>query len=549
MQLALLNKIKKYYGDKLILDIDKFEILDGDKIGLVGDNGAGKTTLLKILIGDENSDEGTSYLTKSYSYISQFGNSSNNCSFSKVKSIFNAPTEYNDYLSGGEKVKMKIANALSENKKLIIADEPTSNLDSNSIEILEDMLKNYSGALLLVSHDRNLLDSLCNTIVEIKDGKLNIYNGNYSKYIELKKAEKTRENTEYNQYINEKRRLEETIVSKENIRDGIKRTPKRMGNSEARLHKMGGQKGKKKLENNIKAIRNRIEQLDVKEKPKEDKDIRINVIENLELTSKNPIEAKNLNLTIGDRVLLNESSFKIKKGKKVALIGKNGSGKSTLLKEIINNNNENIKISKNVVIGYLDQSQDILDQDKTILDNIKINSSFKESFIRTNLDGFGFKGDTVFKKVSYLSGGEKVRVAICKLLLSDNNIIILDEPTNYLDIKCMQSLENALKNTNKTLLIVSHDRKFISNICDYILEIDNNKIIQFDGSYDEYINFKSNPKFDKDEKIFKENILILENKLSEVISLLSFESDPNKKTLLDNQYLELLKQLKELRNQ
>ena len=131
---------------------------------------------------------------------------------------------------------MKIANALSENKKLIIADEPTSNLDSNSIEILEDMLKNYSGALLLVSHDRNLLDSLCNTIVEIKDGKLNIYNGNYSKYIELKKAEKTRENTEYNQYINEKRRLEETIVSKENIRDGIKRTPKRMGNSEARLH-------------------------------------------------------------------------------------------------------------------------------------------------------------------------------------------------------------------------------------------------------------------------------------------------------------------------
>ena len=549
MQLALLNKIKKYYGDKLILDIDKFEILDGDKIGLVGDNGAGKTTLLKILIGYEISDEGTSYLTSSYSYISQFGNSSNECSFSKVNSVFNAPTEYKDYLSGGEKVKMKIANALSENNKLIIADEPTSNLDSNSIEILEDMLKNYSGALLLVSHDRNLLDSLCNTIVEIKDGKLNIYNGNYSKYIELKKAEKARENTEYNQYINEKRRLEEAIVSKENIRDGIKRTPKRMGNSEARLHKMGGQKGKKKLENNIKAIKNRIEQLNVKEKPKEDKDIRIDVIENLELTSKNPIESKNLNLTIGDRVLLKESSFKIKKGKKVALIGKNGSGKSTLLKEIINNNNENIRISKNVVIGYLDQSQDILDPDKTILDNIKINSSFKESFIRTNLDGFGFKGDTVFKKVSYLSGGEIVRVAICKLLLSDNNIIILDEPTNYLDIKCMQSLESALKNTNKTLLIVSHDRKFISNICDYILEIDNHKIIQFDGTYDEFVNFKSKPKIDKDEKILKENILILENKLSEVISLLSFENDPNKKTLLENKYSEILKQLKNLRNQ
>lgn len=549
MQLALLNKIKKYYGDKLILDIDKFEILDGDKIGLVGNNGAGKTTLLKILVGEEIPDEGICYLTKSYSYISQFGNSLNECSFSKVKSIFNTPTEYKEYLSGGEKVKMKITSALSENKKLIIADEPTSNLDSNSIKLLEDMLKDYSGTLLLVSHDRNLLDSLCNTIVEIEDGKINIYNGNYSKFIELKKAKKTRENMEYSQYINEKRRLEEAILSKENIRDSIKRTPKRMGNSEARLHKMGGQKGKKKLENNIKAIKNRIEQLDVKEKPKEDKDIKIGVIENLELTSKNPIEAKNLILTIGDRVLLNESNFKIKKGKKVALIGQNGCGKSTLLKEIINNNNENIKISKNVVIGYLDQSQDILDQDKTILDNIKINSSFKESFIRINLDGFGFKGDTVFKKVSYLSGGEKVRVAICKLLLSDNNIIILDEPTNYLDIKCMQSLENALKNTNKTLLIVSHDRKFISNICDYILEIDNHKIIQFDGNYDEYINFKSKPKIDKDEKVLKENILILENKLSEVISLLSFENDLNKKALLENKYLELLNKLKELRNQ
>ena len=113
----------------------------------------------------------------------------------------------------------------------------------------------------------------------------------------------------------------------------------------------------------------------------------------------------------------------------------------------------------------------------------------------------------------------------------------------------MQSLENALKNTNKTLLIVSHDRKFISNICDYILEIDNNKIIQFDGSYDEYINLKSKPKIDKDEKILKENILILENKLSEVISLLSFENDPNKKALLENKYSEILKQLKELRNQ
>ncbi|MDU5105323.1 ABC-F type ribosomal protection protein CplR [Clostridium sp.] len=547
MQLALLNNVKKYYGDRLLLDIKKFEILKGDRIGLVGENGTGKSTLLKILIGEEEADSGSIYLTKSFSYISQVENPKEDSSLNKINSLFNAPTEYRDSLSGGEKVKLKISNALSENKELIIADEPTSNLDSNSIETLEKMFKNHTGSFILVSHDRNFLDALCNTIVEIEDGKLNVYKGNYTKYLELKELEREHDKDEYTKYINEKRRLEEAITVKEQLRNNIKRTPKRMGNSEARLHKMGGQKSKKNMDNSIKAINSRIEHLDVKEKPKTEKQIKINVIENLELTSKNPIEVKDLNLLIKDKILLSNANFKIKKGKKVALIGKNGSGKSTLLKELIKNDNENIKISNNAVIGFLDQEQNILNQDKTILENIKINSSYEESFIRINLDGFGFKGDAVYKKISTLSGGEKVRVAICKLLLSDNNIIILDEPTNYLDIKCMESLENALKNTDKTLLIVSHDRKFISNICNSILEIENNKIYQFDGSYDEYITFKTKPKIDKNEKGNKENILLLENKLSEVISLLSFENNIEKKNLLEEEYLDILNKLKALR--
>lgn len=547
MQLALLNNVKKYYGDRLLLDIKKFEILKGDRIGLVGENGAGKSTLLKILIGEEEVDSGSIYLTKSFSYISQVENPREHCSFNKIKGLFNAPNEYRDSLSGGEKVKLKISNALSENKELIIADEPTSNLDSNSIETLEKMLKKHTGSFILVSHDRNFLDALCNTIVEIEDGKINIYKGNYSKYLELKKSEIEYQKDEYTKYVNEKRRLEEAIVVKEKLKKNIRRTPKRMGNSEARLHKMGGQKSKKNIDNNIKAINSRIEHLDVKEKPKDEKQIKINVIESLELTSKNPIEVKDLKLSVNDKVLLSNANFKIKKGKKVALIGKNGSGKSTLLKELIKNNNKNIRISNNVVFGFLDQEQDILNKDKTILENIQVNSSYQESFIRINLDGFGFKGDTVYKKVSTLSGGEKVRVAICKLLLSDNNIIILDEPTNYLDIKCMESLENALKNTDKTLLIVSHDRKFISNICDYILEIENNEVHQFDGNYNEYMNFKSKPKASKNEKANKETIMLLENKLSEVISLLSFENNLEKKDILEKEYLDLLNNIKAIK--
>ncbi|MGG7098710.1 ABC-F type ribosomal protection protein CplR [Clostridium sardiniense] len=547
MSLARLNKVKKYYGDRLILDIDKLEILDGDRIGLVGVNGAGKTTLIKALINDTPIDEGNVYITKSFAYISQSEDASERFLDNNFKNIFNAPFKYDDFLSGGEKVKFKIAKALSENKNLIIADEPTANLDGASIEVLEKMLKSYNGALILVSHDRNFLDTLCNTIIEIEDGKITVYKGNYSKYLELKTLERERSKAEYVAYINEKKHLENAILNKQNIKDIIRRTPKRMGNSEARLHKMGGQKAKKNLDNNVKALKSRIDHLEVKERPKSIKEINITVQETLKITSKNLVEVKHLNLFADDKLLLKDASFKIKNGKKVALIGNNGCGKSTLLKKIVSNKN-NIKVFDNVVIGYFDQSQHILNDNESILKNILRDCSYDESFVRTNLNGFGFKGDDVFKQVSLLSGGEKVKIALCKVLLSDNNLLILDEPTNYLDIKSMESLESALINCNKTLIIVSHDRKFISNICDYILEIDNNKINEFSGSYDDYITFKNKPKIDLKEKQNKDNLILLENRFSEIISLISTEADVNKKSLLEDEYNNLLIKIKELKN-
>lgn len=547
MSLARLNKVKKYYGDRLILDIDKLEILDGDRIGLVGVNGAGKTTLIKSLLGLLPIDEGNVSLTKSFAYISQSENSNEETLNNNFKNVFNAPFEYHEFLSGGEKVKFKIAQALSENKHLIIADEPTANLDEKSIKILENMLKKYNGALLLVSHDRRFLDALCNTIIEIEDGKIKAYKGNYSKYLELKSSERKRAETEYTSYINEKKHLENSILNKQNLKDSLRNTPKRMGNSEARLHKMGPQRAKKNLDNNIKALRSRIDQLEVKEKPKSIKEIKIIVQDNLKISSKNLIEAKDFTLFAGNKLLIKDAKFKIKNGKKVALIGDNGCGKSTLLKNIVSREN-NIKVLDNVILGYFDQSQKILKDDESILKNILEDCSYDESFVRINLDGFGFKGDTVFKKVSSLSGGEKVKVALCKILLSDNNLIILDEPTNYLDIKSMESLETALINCNKTLIIVSHDRNFISNVCNYILEIDDNIIHEFAGTYDEYINFKNKPKLDNKERENKDSLLILENRLSNVISLLSIETDSTKKSLLETEYSDLLKELKNLKS-
>ncbi|MBM6861566.1 ABC-F family ATP-binding cassette domain-containing protein, partial [Clostridium saudiense] len=221
MKLITIKNLKKYYGDRLLLDIDKFELAEKDRVGVVGENGVGKTTLLKIIMGKIKADEGSVNLTDSYSYISQNEDGHEDCGNSKMKSMFKAPDKYEDYLSGGEKVKIRVVNALSENKSLIIADEPTSNLDRESINILEEMFKKYKGAVLLVSHDRDFLDKICNKIIEIDDGKLTCFKGGYSDYLNQKEEDIKVKKREYEKYIHEKARLENVIAEKEVLRDRI----------------------------------------------------------------------------------------------------------------------------------------------------------------------------------------------------------------------------------------------------------------------------------------------------------------------------------------
>ncbi|NFG24979.1 ABC-F type ribosomal protection protein [Clostridium botulinum] len=551
MVLIKLDKVKKYYGDRLILDICNLEILENDKIGIVGENGAGKTTLIKVILGEVAPDEGKVFLSNSYSYISQSEECSGEYQGGKIKKIIKSPDNYDVFLSGGEKMKIKINKALNVQSSILIADEPTANLDTNSIKNIEKIISEYKGSLLLVSHDREFLDKLCNNILEIENGKVKLYKGNYSKYIKLKAEEREAEQREYHRYIAEKKRLEKAIIGKENNRDSIRKTPKRMGNSEARLHKMGNQRSKKSLDGNIKSLKSRINHLEEKEKPNAIKEIRIKINKGKEMHSKTVIEVRNLNLYVNNEILINDCNFKIKNGEKVAITGANGCGKTTLIKKIIKNNTESIRLSQDISIGYFDQSQDILHANKSILDNIKLNSSYDETFIRTNLDGFGFKGDSLYKNVSTLSGGEKVKCALCKNILSDNNTLILDEPTNYLDIKSIEALEIAIKNTEKTVLIVSHDRKFISNVCDCIIEIRDNKLNYFNGNYNEFIYEKINNKNKKEEKSSerekRELLLVLQNKLSEIISRLSLEKDLSIKDKLNLEYIDLLNKIKTLK--
>ncbi|NLK94575.1 MAG: ABC-F type ribosomal protection protein [Clostridiales bacterium] len=538
MVLIKLKNVKKYYGDRLIFNIDDFKLSKGDRIGIVGENGSGKTTLIKAILGLIEVDEGNVYINESYSYISQEENYEDTVDKNKIKKLFNSPDRYESYLSGGEKVKLKVAKALSENKALIIADEPTANLDTESIKILGTMFKEYKGSLLVVSHDRTFLDNTCNFIAELQKNSIKLYEGNYSNYLIFKEEETRRKEKEYSSYIVEKNRLEKAIVVKKQQENKIKSVPKRMGNSEARLHrKMGGQRGKKKIDNAIKNLENRINHLEVKEKPKFQKEIKITIREGMEIITKVPIEINNLNLYAKDNLLINNVNLKIKKGKKVAIIGANGSGKTTLIKEIISNSKKEIKINNKVKIGYFDQDRNTLESNKNILENVKAESSFNESFIRINLDGFGFRGDDVYKKVSVLSGGEKVKVALCKIILSDNNLLILDEPTNFLDIKARECLEKSLIEMEKTLIIVCHDKKIIENVCDYLIFIENNQISEFEGTYKDY--------FERKKQIDASERLLIENRISEIISLLSVEKNEDKKKELEYKYFDLNKKLRD----
>ena len=237
MRLIKIDQLKKYYGDRLILDIDSLEIFEGEKIGLVGVNGGGKTTLLNIICGFIEADEGRIHINNNFSYITQLEEAVD-IESGRISKELKIPNEYNGYLSGGEKVKARIAKALNENKEFIIADEPTSNLDGKSIKYIEEKFKAYHGAILLVSHDREFLDNICTKIFELEDGKITVYDGNYSSYLIQKDEKRNRVEFEYDQYVKEKRRLEEVIKVKSSLRDSVRKAPRRFGNSEARLCKI-----------------------------------------------------------------------------------------------------------------------------------------------------------------------------------------------------------------------------------------------------------------------------------------------------------------------
>ncbi|RDU23019.1 ribosomal protection-like ABC-F family protein [Anaerosacchariphilus polymeriproducens] len=474
--LLLGQNIVKEYGIQTVLDIKKFEIHDGDRIGLIGPNGAGKSTFLDILCGEIPYEKGMIKCNCDIAKISQRGESDG---ISDGKFLSQMKLSQSMLKSGGEKTRLAIASAFSKHAALLLADEPTTNLDVNGIQTLENMLIGYKGAIVLVSHDRKLLDKVCNQIWELEDGELRIFPGNYNTWMKQKTREREFAEFEYGKYRNEKKRLEKTMRQVKQEAQKISKTPKKMSSSEWMLYKGNASIKQGRVQNRAKALKSRMEQLEEKERPKELPKVSMKFGEQQKMKAKVAARIDGLSIGYDNKVIVKDVKIQVLSGKKTFLTGDNGTGKTSIIRCLMNHEDYTF-ITSEAKVGYFSQNQENLDLEKTVLENVMTTAIVPEHICRAVLINLYMRENDFSKKIAILSGGERVKTAIAKLLVSGCNFIILDEPTNHLDIYAMEGLEKLLLEYEGTLLIVSHDRKMIENLADFIYEIKENQIFNID---------------------------------------------------------------------
>lgn len=514
------HDLKLYIKDRLLIDAGRLHIDKGDRIGLVGKNGSGKTTLLMALAGRRSPDEGT-VITHT------------------VPEILPQLKQTETTKSGGELTQEYIVAAISKEPGMLFLDEPTTNLDTDHIEWLEKLLFNWQGAFVIVSHDRAFLDALCTTIWEIDEGQVKTYKGNYSDYAGQKELELEQQKLAYEKYEQKKRQLEDALRLKEKKANRATKAPRKVSKSETKITgaKPYFAKKQKKLQKAAKAIETRLEKLEKVGKIKEQRPIKMNLIHQETFKGRIVLRVKDVPGVVGERILWKETSFFVRGGDKLAIIGPNGCGKTTLVKKIIRQD-DGITLSPSMKIGYFSQNLNILDNDKSILENVCSSSGQEETLIRTVLARLHFFREDVYKRVEVLSGGERVKVALAKLFVSNINTLILDEPTNFLDIESVEALESLLQQYEGTIIFVSHDRRFVQNTATRILAFVHKQIRLFDGTYDQYKQYKPQKKRNNTE----DRRLLLETRISEILGRLSMEPSPE----LEQEFRQLLAEKKKL---
>ncbi len=529
MLLQISNITKSFSGTE-ILNNCSFHMEEKEKCALVGNNGTGKTTLLKIITGLITADSGNTSLRSgcSVGYLSQIDAiSSENTILEELtlakqdvldeekeiaelsagmKSLTgdeleNAMKRYSflqhdfelkggyaarseitgvlkglgfteeegdkvcDHLSGGQKTRVALGKLLLQKPDLIILDEPTNHLDISATEWLEGFLKNYRGAVLLVSHDRYFLDRVVTKIFSLENGTIRTYSGNYSEFSKKQKALR-------DAALKAWQREQEEIKHQEDVINKLKQ--------------FNREKSIKRAESREKML-DKIERLD---KPVNEGTIHFKIAPSIE-SGNDVLSVTGLCKSFPGNPLFKDLSFEIKKGEKVALIGNNGTGKTTLLK-ILNRmekpDSGSFRLGTNVKTGYYDQEHQVLHMEKTLFDEISdAFPSLDNTRIRNVLASFLFTGDDVFKLIGDLSGGERGRVSLAKLMLSNANFLLLDEPTNHLDTSGKEILEQALNDYEGTVFYVSHDRYFVNKTATRILDLSCGGLTNYIGNYDYYL--------------------------------------------------------------
>lgn len=374
-----------------------------------------------------------------------------------------------DTLSGGQKTRVALGKLLLTSPDILLLDEPTNHLDLNSIAWLETFLINYQGAVFIVSHDRFFLNRVVSKVVEIENGEIRMYLGNYQAYSEKKQQIR---DARLKEYLNQQREIrhQQAVIEK--------------------LRSFNREKSIRRAESREKML----EKMTPVEKPMDEPREMHFTLEPSCISGNDVLSVEGLSKRFDSQVLFKDVSFEIKRGEHVAIIGDNGTGKTTLLKilnQVQKADTGSFTLGAKVQIGYYDQEHHVLHDNKTIFDEISDDyPTLNNTQIRNTLAAFQFTGDEVFQVISTLSGGEKGRVSLAKLMLSEANFLILDEPTNHLDITSKEILEEALNNYSGTVLYVSHDRYFINQTATRILELVNQTFVNYIGNYDYYLEKK-----------------------------------------------------------